>query len=243
MYKIAPIDGALKGWVWDAKEKSLRHYDPQKRISLGVIQLVSVQQDDREVYQQPWWLEARGEVDVVVDTNQCFVLVEAERHALIAPQQYEHDWPATFPDPFKFSPGVAELELPRGFAAHFGQEAEEETGYEIEHVATLGHLSANTSFFGTSPFVAVCRAVPRSARRASEPTEPIRRTVLKTPEEVARLTTCCGISKAALWEFCQWAFLKQKDSWWRDVAQRLVFGWLEPVRNEPQTVDAESRSG
>lgn len=228
MYKIRRIEGCLNGWTWDEKQKALRHYDSLRKSSLGVIQLVSVQNDKGdELYQQPVWLESRGEVDVVVDVSQRFLLVQAERHAVIPPDDYAHDWKSGPPNPFEHQSGVVELELPRGFAEAPGQEAEEETGYRVDFVAVISHSNTNTSFYGTSPLVVVCKAYPSPSSRKLEATEQIREVVTKTPEEVARMTTYCGFTKAALWDFCRWAFAEQTDPWWRQVAERIIKGWCE----------------
>lgn len=236
MYKIRPIHGYLKGWTWDADQKALRYYDLCQRSSLGVIQLVSIQNSKgEEIYQQPLWLESRGEVDIIVDANQHFILIEVERHAVIPPSDYACDWKGEPPDPFRHQSGVKELELPRGFANAFGQEAEEETGYKVEFVAAISHSNTNTAFFGTSPFVVVCKAHAVPSHRQPEPAEQIRRVVTKTPEEVAKLTTYCGLTKAALWDFCHWAFIDQKDPWWKKVAERIIEGWCG-VGKEGQTV-------
>ena len=230
-YHITLIEGKPKDWLWDPQQKALRHIGKvgEEEKSLGIIQLVSVRDSSgREIYQQPWWLESRGEVDIVVDEHQRFVLVEAERHAVIPPENYRDVWDDKAPpEPYEYQncAGVVSLELPRGFCGSLIQEAEEETRLKVELVAIIGHSNANTSFFGTSPFVVVCKARPIQSDRHKEPNENIRKVILKSPEEVARMTTLCNFTKGALWDFCRWAFTTQPDPWWKQVAEMIVNGW------------------
>ena len=123
--------------------------------------------------------------------------------------------------------GQSQYELPRGFSASYKIEAEEETMYQVEHIATIGHVNANTTFFGTSPFIAVYKALLYKSGKTSEPFERILKVELFSPKEVAHLETLCGFTKASLWEFCQWALMKQEDGFWKSLAKDIVGEWVE----------------
>jgi len=193
--------------------------------------MISVQNEESEqIYQQPWWLESRGEIDVIATPDKKIVFVLIERHSVISPELYRDNWGERPPNPFECESGVTEYELPRGFSASYKIEAEEETMYQVEHIATIGHVNANTAFFGTSPFVAVYKALPHKSGKKPDSSERIRKIELLSPEEVAHLETLCGFTKAALWEFCQWALLKQQDAFWHDIAKGIVDEWLASSR-------------
>lgn len=179
---IRKIIGGLKGWTWNATNHFLGN------PGFGRIQLVSVcDEAGKEVYQQPVWLEQRGEIDIVVNDKQEIAFVESVRHAVIAPDRYSggwHNWKPPkgnsnmgIPHPADLGAGIVELEIPRGFNNVLVQEAEEETRFKVALVTPLGHLNANTAFFGTSPFVYLCKAFPQPSVIPADPNEPIRQVV------------------------------------------------------------------
>ncbi len=228
MFKIKQITSPVPTWSWNPERKFLEFRDKLTNKPLGIIQMVSVQnEEDKEIYQQPWWLEARAEVDIIATTDQKIVFVQIERHCVISPEIYCDNWGELPLAPFEYESGVIEYELPRGFSASYRIEAEEETMYQVEHIATIGHVNANTAFFGTSPFIVVYKALPYNSGKTPDPSERIRKVKLFSAKEVAHLETLCGFTKASLWEFCQWALMKQEDSFWKDIAKDIVSEWVK----------------
>lgn len=224
MNKISTISGKLSGWIWNEKEKSLLNVNKNSNISLGAIHIVSVKDSNgAEIFQQPWYLESRGEIDIIVTEKGKMVFVEIERHVLIPPSQYINNWNNFPPSPRSLNPGVRQLELPRGFSSAFMQEAEEEALYKVEYQETIGQVNANTSFFGTSPFIVVYKAINKISSSELRHEEGIKEVKLLSPKEIAELETLCGLSKAALWEFCKWASIK--DGVWKEVAKEIIMGW------------------
>lgn len=194
---------------------------------LALLQMVSVQEESEEIYQHLWWLEPRGEIDIIATPDKKVVFVNIERYCVIPLALYSNNWGEHPPNPFEYNTGVTEYELPRGISASYKIEAEEETMYQVEHIATIGHVNANTSFFGTSPFVVVYKALPYASTKVPEPFERILKVELLSPKEIAYMETLCGFTKASLWEFCQWALTKQEDDFWIDIAKGIVSAWVE----------------
>jgi len=213
--KITRIEGDLKGWLWDPKEKCL--VNP----AIGRIQMVSVVDDNGvERYQQPVWLEQRGEIDVIVDERGCIAFVETVRHAVLRPFS-ELEWKkwkptkenpgALIPHPVDLAPGVTQLEIPRGFTEAVLREAEEEVQRKVYFAAQLGNLNMNTAFMGTSPFVYLCYATPRQSDIPPDPNETIKKVVWLTPEETRNVETLCATTCAALYLFRRWALQHPED--------------------------------
>lgn len=228
MLKISAITSKLSTWSWNPEKKFLEFRDKSANKTLGVIQMVSIRSEEsQEIYQQPWWLESRGEIDIIATPDKKIVFVHIERHSVIPPEAYRDSWGERPPNPFEHRSGVTEYELPRGFSASYKIEAEEETMYEVEYISTIGHVNGNTSFFGTSPLIAVYKALPQKSGKAPDSSERIRTVELFSPQEVAHLETLCGFTKASLWEFCQWALVKQDDVFWKDIAKSIVNEWVE----------------
>lgn len=223
--EIEKIETETKGWSWNEEEKYLGN------PKFGRIQIVSVcDEEGREIYQQPVWLEQRAEIDIVVNERQQIAFIETVRHALIPPAEYAdkwNDWGSPgddnrmmIPHPTDLQTGVSQLEIPRGGTNIALREAEEETGYKVEMVEFLGHMNMNTAWFGTSPFVYVCKALPIPSEVPPDPQEVIRKVVWLSPEEAKEVDTLCGTSYAVLFLLRRWA-LKQEDSFWREIGERL----------------------
>jgi len=223
--KIKRIEGDLRGWEWNEEEQYLGN------PTIGRIQLVSVLCDNgKELYQQPVWLEQRGEVNIIVNDSQRIAFIEAVRHAVIPLNYYLDKWndwrplkgdtQMRIPNPTDLEPGVTQLEIPRGFTNVILREAEEEAGYKVEMITGLGNVNPNTAFFGTSPFVYLCKATTILSEVPPDPHEVIRKVVWLTPEEAREVETLCGFTFSSLFLFRRWA-LKQEDKFWRDMGKRL----------------------
>lgn len=223
--EIRRIETGTKGWSWNEEEKYLGN------PKFGRIQLVSVcDKEGREIYQQPVWLEQRAEIDIVVNERQQIAFIETVRHALILPAEYADKWNdwgpqgddnrMLIPHPADLQTGVSQLEIPRGGTNIALREAEEETGYKVEMVEFLGCMNMNTAWFGTSPFVYVCKALPVPSEVPPDLQEVIRKVVWLSPEEAKEVDTLCGTSYAVLFLLRRWA-LKQEDSFWRGIGERL----------------------
>src|SRR5271157_1314085 len=127
MYIIRPIQSSLDTWSWNSSEKYLAFRDNKTNKPLGKIQMVSIQgQNSEQIYQQPWWLESRGEIDIIVTPKNEIAFVLIERHCVIPPDLYVDNWDERPPNPFELKSGMKENELPRGFSANYKIEAEEE---------------------------------------------------------------------------------------------------------------------
>jgi hypothetical protein len=232
MYTIKPIAGSSGAWSWDSNKKQLEFRDHKTNRPLGLIQMTSIQDEkSKEIYQQPWWLESRGEIDIIATPDERIVFVQVERHSVIPPELYEKDWGENPPDPFRYISGIIELELPRGFSGAIKIEAEEETMYQVEYVDTIGHVNGNTSFFATSPFIVVYKALPENSGKKADPSERILKVEPLKSEEIAHLETMCGFTRAALWEFCKWAFTKQDDSYWQRIAKGIFDTWVDFIKS------------
>jgi len=223
--EIKKIEAGAKGWGWNEEENYLGN------PKFGRIQLVSVcDEEGKEIYQQPVWLEPKGEIDIIVNELQQIAFIEIVRHALIPPAEYTdkwNDWESLgddnrmlIPHPADLRAGVSQLEIPRGLTNITLREAEEETGYKVEMVELLGRINLNTAHFGTSPFVYVCKALPVSSEVPPDPKEAIRKVVWLSPEETREVDTLCGISLAVIFLFRRWS-LKQEDNFWREIGKRL----------------------
>lgn len=227
MYSLENVDSGLDEWIWEEDHFRLVHKSSLSNTSLGYIQMVSVVDEEGiHRYQQPWWIESRGEIDLILTEQRQFVFVEAERHAVVPPAQYVSSWGNQPPQISDMEPGLVQLELPRGFSGHTMQEAEEETQYRVRYVDTIGQVNANTSFFGTSPLIVVYLATRRDPDLYQESNERIREVRLIQPSEVADIDTLCGFTRAALWEFCRWSLSRQEDEWWVGIGRDLLYGLL-----------------
>ena len=222
---INKIKGDLKGWVWNQQNNCLAN------PLLGRIQVVSVcDEKGVEVYQQPVWLETKGEINIIVNDKQKIGFIKTTRHVVIPPAKYAKkwsDWKAEsendnllIPHPVDLKPGIDELELPRGFSNVSLQKAEEEIRYKVKLVSSLGHLNANTTFFATSPFVLACKALPIPSDISPDPREVIKKVIWLSPEETQKIDTLCGFTYASLFLFRRWA-LKQKEHFWKNIGERM----------------------
>jgi len=227
MFKLLPILSQLNTWSWNPNKKFLELRNRKTDKPLVNLQMVSVQSEESdEIFQHILWLEPRGEIDIIATPDQRIVFVHIERYSVISPDLYLNNWGEYPPNPFEYDYGVTEYELPRGIAASYKIEAEEETLYQVEHVATIGHVNANTAYCATSPLIAIYKALPHQSNKFPEPSERIRNVELFSPNDVAHLETLCGFTKASLWQFCQWAFTKQDDKFWKDISKGVVEGWI-----------------
>jgi len=69
--QIERVGGSLRGWTWNEKEYFLGN------PNFGRIQVVSVCDDEgREVYQQPVWVDQRAEMDVIANVKGEVAFVE-----------------------------------------------------------------------------------------------------------------------------------------------------------------------
>jgi hypothetical protein len=228
MFKLHPITSRLDTWSWNPNKMFLELRNRLTNKPLVTFQMVSVQNEESdEVYQHILWLEPRGEIDIIATPDQRIIFLQIERYSVISPRLYQDNWGEDPPNPFEYTSGVIEYELPRGIADSYKIEAEEETLYQVEHIATIGYVNANTAYCGTSPLIAVYKALPHRSDKFPAPSERIRKVELFTPKEVAHIETLCGLTKASLWEFCQWALTKQEDDFWIDIAKGIVSAWVE----------------
>jgi len=229
LVNIAQIQGELKGWTWDEDAQAL--FNP----AFGRIQMIAVLNSDGSVnHHRPAWVETRGEITVVVNDEGSFAFVRQMRPVVIPPENYAAKWQEwsppkgsselLIPHPADLSPGVDCLEVPRGFSNGLLHEAEEETRFRVEQppVAHLGvgHVNMNTTFMATSPFALLCKATRVPSDLDPDPDEPIREVLWLPPEEASEILTLDANTYALLWLVRKWA-LKQEDSFWGEIAERL----------------------
>jgi len=226
MYIVKKIGGQLTEWVWDEASLSLRHHPRHGRGSLGTIQMISVcDSNGKELYQQPWWLESRGEVSIVADEKGRIGFVEIDRHCVIPLSEYFSNWGISPPEPFVLPSGSRHLELPRGFSGAILEEAQEETMLKVTHELTIDNVNSNTSFFATSPSIELYRAEAVSSGYSPMENEQIRRVIFLDPADIAHLRTICGYTKASLWSFIVWATKSDAPRHWRNIAKEIIEGW------------------
>lgn len=223
--RIERVKRSLRRWFWD--EKKLRLTNP----NLGNIQLVSVcDNQGKELYQQPVFVEQRAEIDVIVNPEKQIAFVEICRPVVVPPNNYIDDWPrwkpsernpsAMIPHPVDLGAGVTQLELPGGYTNDRLREGEEEIGCMIQFVSSLESLCPSTAFFATSLLLHVGKALPIPSGLSALPEEGIKKVVWLYPEEARGIKTLDSITLAALWRFRLWA-LNQEDEFWKTIGERM----------------------
>lgn len=226
MTRIGKLQGNPKGWRYDDQEHYLGN------PSFGRIQIVAVYDNNgKENHHRPLFLQHWSEHYVVVNQEQKIAFVEVERPTMLPPNLYTPTWEMWRPSPNGqmliphpadiCTIGLTELELPAGLAEGDSlKEAEEETGFQVEHVAYLGQLNSDPPFYATAPFLHLCRALPIPSQIPQDPNEPIIKVHWLTPEQTRELETYSAPTYAGLCRFRLWA-LKQQDAFWYDIGERL----------------------
>ena len=226
MPTIRRLTGTPTQWTWNPEKKFLGN------PHFGRIQLVAFVNDEgEEIHQQPIFLQQQGEFYVVVNDEGKIAVLRVQRPAVIPIENYHSNWHTwrpprgsiemMIPHPAELhTEGVTLLELPRGLTLSKLQEAEEETGYQVTQVAHLGYLNPDASFYGTSPAVYLCKALPFPSNFPPDPNERILQVIWIAPEEIREIETISMHTYASLFLFRRWA-LKQRDEFWRSIGERL----------------------
>jgi len=215
---LRDIDGELTQWMWDPLTKTLEN------PKYGRIQVMAVcdPATGKMRYEAPIYTESLGEIDVVANNKGEIAFVVQNRPAIIVTDVLNEKW--TFSPPkihsLSVGNGMTMVEFPRGFSKGIMHEGEEETGFKIVGIERIGNVNSNTAVFGTSPIVAVGKAYEIESDLPPDPGEKILNVLWAKPEEIKELDILCGFTSASLWLFRSWA-LKQKDSFWRNIGERL----------------------
>jgi len=192
----------------------------------GRIQVVEMLDAEKKVmYRAPIWSQARGEVVCTVNDNFGIAMTESFRPAVLDPILYADRWAELgiidpFAPEFVEKQGMTLLEMVRGYTQVLGDEAREETRYDIEKVAAIGHHNTDTANMVTSPFVAVAKGTTRPSGKEPDANEQIKRVVWVPAEATRDLPTICGFTHGVLHQVRGWA-LKQDDPFWRELGERL----------------------
>ena len=181
--------------------------------------------EGKPAYPAPIWSQTRGEVVCTVNDQFQIAMAEQIRPVVLDPALYADRWADLgiidpFSPEFIGKQGMTLLEMVRGYTQALGDEAREETRYEIEKVAVIGHHNTDTANMVTSPFVVVAKGTSRPSGMAPDPNEQIKRVVWIPAEETRDLDTICGFTHGVLHQVRGWA-LKQDDPFWRELGERL----------------------
>lgn len=211
-----------KGWYWDPDNNCLIH------PNFGRIQIVAVHQDDKWSHDRVIIIQHYGEHYVVVNEEGKIGFIEIERVALLPPESYLDSWlnwrETGLPHPVEISKiGVTELELPKGLALTQLQEAEEETRHKVELVVTLGPQNPDTSLYGTSAVLHVCKALPVQTNIPEDEKEGIQRVLWLPPKVASEVVTLDAATYAGLWRFRRWAKSQTTldNGFWKDIGMEL----------------------
>jgi len=194
--------------------------------AFGRIQVVEILDSESKVrYRAPIWSQKRGEVVCTVNDQFQIAMTEQLRPVVLNPALYADRWAELgiidpFSPEFIEQQGMTLLEMVRGYTPVLGDEAREETRYEIGQVVAIGHHNTDTANMVTSPVVAVARGTTRPSGKAPDPNEQIKRVRWVPAEETRDLDTICGFTHGVLHKVRGWA-LKQDDPFWRELGVRL----------------------
>lgn len=194
--------------------------------AFGQIRVVEMLKPDGSVaYRAPIWSQKRGEVVCTVNDQFQIAMVEQLRPVVLNPALYADQWDELgiidpFSPEFIEQQGMTLLEMVRGYTQTLGDEAREETRYDIEKVAVIGHHNTDTANMVTSPFVVVAKGTSRPSGMAPDPNEQIKRVVWVPAKETREMNTICGFTHGVLHQVRSWA-LKQDDPFWRELGERL----------------------
>lgn len=194
--------------------------------TFGKIRVAEMLKPDGSVaYRAPIWSQRRGEVVCTVNDQFQIAMVQQVRPVVLDPALYAGRWGDLgiidpFSEEFIEQQGMTLLEMVRGYTQVLGDEAREETSYEIEKVATIGYHNTDTANMVTSPIVVVAKGTTRPSGKAPDPNEQIKRVVWVPAEETRDLDTICGFTHGVLHQVRGWA-LHQVVPFWHDLGERL----------------------
>jgi 8-oxo-dGTP pyrophosphatase MutT (NUDIX family) len=193
---------------WERRDENVICSNPK----FGSILHVAVCNEFGEpLYDQPVWAEPIGAIIVPIDTKGRIMFIENFRHI-----PSKEDNLGIYPPSDLSKQGRLSLELPRGFplpnespedAAR--REVEEEIGFQVQRMISLGANNANTTLFlNNSTIWLAYMTESQKSDLAPDPYEFINSVRLLNMEEVL---TClqagqilCGLTKSAILHYLAW---------------------------------------
>lgn len=220
--KAGPEGRFTRQWKWDPDERCLRNDD------LGVNRRVVDMVDEKtgEVKYEAVALESRRiELHTVVRKDDVhFGFVLHRRATVIPPEVSSREFardPNRVLSVLEYGTGIEEYEASHGLAMNRLEEVLEEIGLAVVQAVPIGFVKESPSLGGPAHEHFAVMVGREASGHAKEANEEISHVRFFPPEEVRRVKTICGLTKASLWSFRSWGLEQDHDSFWYEAAARL----------------------
>ncbi len=210
------------GWRWNAGERCLENLD------LGVRRRVvdMVDEETGEVKYEAVALESRRvELHTVVRKDDLhFGFVFHRRATVIPPEvsswEFAEDSMQVL-SVLEYGTGIEEYEASHGLARNKLEEVLEEIGLAVIMAMPIGFVKESPPLGGVAHEHFAVMVGHEASGHAKEENEEISHVRFFPPEEVRKVKTICGLTKASLWGFRSWGLEQDSHSFWYEAACRL----------------------